>query len=42
VEDSREPIAALYFAAIQAGLDRNYARMERIFAEVIDRSLAGS
>ena len=31
-----------YFAAIQAGLDRNYARMERIFSGVIDRSLAGS
>lgn len=31
-----------YFAAIQAGLDRNYARMERIFAAVIDRSLAAS
>lgn len=31
-----------YFAAIQAGLDRNYERMERIFAEIIDRSLAAS
>jgi len=36
VGDSREPIAALYFAAIQAGLDRNYARMERICAGIID------
>ncbi len=31
-----------YFAAIQAGLDRNYKRMERIFAAIIDRILAGS
>jgi cell filamentation protein len=31
-----------YFAAIQPGLDRNYERMERIFAEIIDRSLAAS
>lgn len=31
-----------YFGAIQAGLDRNYERMERIFAEIIDRSLAAS
>lgn len=30
------------FAAIQAGLDRDYTRMERIFSGVIDRSLAGS
>lgn len=29
-----------YFAAIQAGLDRNYAPMERLFAEIIERSLA--
>jgi cell filamentation protein len=31
-----------YFGAIQAGLDRNYERMERIFAAIIDRSLAAS
>jgi len=31
-----------YFKAIQAGLDRNYDWMERIFAEIIDRSLAAS
>jgi cell filamentation protein len=31
-----------YFGAIQAGLDRNYERMARIFAEIIDRSLAAS
>jgi cell filamentation protein len=30
-----------YFAAVRAGLDRNYRPMERIFAEVIERSLAG-
>ena len=29
-----------YFAAIQAGLDRNYEPMEGILAETIDRSLA--
>jgi cell filamentation protein len=27
-----------YFAAVQAGMDRNYAPMERIFREVIDRT----
>lgn len=31
-----------YFAAIQAGMDRNYEPMEGIFAEIIDRSLAAS
>lgn len=31
-----------YFVAIQAGLDRNYAPMERIFAEIIERSVAAS
>ena len=31
-----------YFAAVRAGLDRNYRPMERIFAEVIGRSVAGS
>jgi cell filamentation protein len=30
-----------YFAAVKAGLDRNYRPMERIFSEVIERSLAG-
>ena len=30
-----------YFAAIQAGMDRNYAPMAGIFAELIERSLAG-
>lgn len=29
-----------YFAAVQAGLDKNYALMERLFAEIIERSLA--
>ena len=29
-----------YFAAVQAGLDKNYAPMERLFAEIIERSLA--
>jgi cell filamentation protein len=29
-----------YFAAIQAGMDRNYGPMEKLFARIIDRSLA--
>ncbi|MGQ0656805.1 MAG: Fic/DOC family protein [Chromatiales bacterium] len=29
-----------YFAAVRAGLDKNYKTMERLFAEIIDRSLA--
>ena len=29
-----------YFAAVQAGLYKNYAPMERLFAEIIERSLA--
>ena len=28
-----------YFAAVQAGMDRNYAPMEKIFSDVIDRTL---
>ena len=31
-----------YFAAVRAGLDKNYRPMERIFAEVIERSVAES
>ena len=31
-----------YFAAVQAGLDKSYALMERLFAEIIERSLASS
>ncbi len=31
-----------YFAAVQAGLDRNYQPMERIFAEIIERSVVES
>jgi cell filamentation protein len=31
-----------YFAAIQAGLDRNYSPMEQLFAEIIERSLASN
>ena len=31
-----------YFAAIQAGMDRNYEPMEGILAEIIERSLAVS
>ncbi|MGV3627295.1 MAG: Fic/DOC family protein [Betaproteobacteria bacterium] len=29
-----------YFAAVRAGLDKNYALMELLFAEIIERSLA--
>lgn len=31
-----------YFAAVQAGLDKNYAPMERLFAGIIERSLAST
>lgn len=31
-----------YFAAVQEGLDKNYRRMEQLFAEIIERSLASS
>lgn len=31
-----------YFAAVQMGMDRNYQPMERLFAEIIERSLASS
>jgi cell filamentation protein len=31
-----------YFAAVQAGMDRSYAPMAKLFAEIIDRSLAAS
>lgn len=31
-----------YFAAVQAGLDKNYKPMEQLFAEIIERSLAAS
>ena len=31
-----------YFAAVQAGLDKNYGPMERLVAEIIERSLASS
>jgi cell filamentation protein len=31
-----------YFAAVQTGLDKNYQPMERLFAEIIERSLASS
>ena len=31
-----------YFAAVQAGLERNYAPMERLFSEIIEWSLASS
>jgi cell filamentation protein len=31
-----------YFAAVQAGVDKNYKPMERLFAEIIERSLAAS
>jgi cell filamentation protein len=31
-----------YFAAVQMGLDKNYGPMERLFAELIERSLSAS
>lgn len=31
-----------YFAAVQAGLDRNYQPMEKIFVEIIEQSVAES
>ena len=31
-----------YFAAVQAGLDKNYKPMEQLFAEIIERSVAAS
>jgi cell filamentation protein len=31
-----------YFAAIQRGMDRDYQPMERLFAVIIERSLAGT
>jgi hypothetical protein len=31
-----------YFAAVQAGLDRNYAPMAAIFSSLIERSLGGA
>lgn len=31
-----------YFAAVQMGLERNYRPMERLFAEIIEQSVAPS
>ncbi len=31
-----------YFSAVQAGLDKNYEQMGRIFTEIIERSVAAS
>lgn len=31
-----------YIAAVQAGMDKNYKAMERLFTEIIERSLASS
>lgn len=31
-----------YFTAVQAGLDHDYKRMERLFGQIIEKSLAGS
>ncbi len=31
-----------YFAAVQAGLDKNYGPIERLFTEIIEQSLASS
>lgn len=39
IAEERKPA---YFAAIQAGLDKNYEPMERLFADIIERSVASS
>jgi hypothetical protein len=39
---SKEKKKQAYFAAVQAGLERDYGPMERLFAEIIERSLASS
>lgn len=31
-----------YFAAVRAGIDRNYLPMKRLFADVIEKSLPAS
>ena len=31
-----------YFAAIQAGMDKNYQSMEKLFAGIIEKSVASS
>ena len=31
-----------YFAAVQAGMDRNYLPMQGLFVRIIDRSVAGA
>lgn len=31
-----------YFSAIQDGLDKNYGTMEKLFSEIIEKSLATS
>ena len=31
-----------YFAAVQAGLDKNYKPMEKVFSEIIERTLSTS
>jgi len=31
-----------YFAAVQAGLDRNYKPMELLFSEIIESSISAS
>ena len=31
-----------YFAAVQAGMDKNYQPMERLFAGIIEKSVASS
>ena len=31
-----------YFAAIQAGMDKNYQPMEKLFAGIIEKSVASS
>lgn len=33
---------ARYFAAVQAGMDRNYQPMQELFVRIIDRTVAGA
>lgn len=36
------PTKSNYFVAVQAGMDRNYDPMEKLFAEIIERSIQAS
>lgn len=40
--DITGPRRARYFAAVQAGMDRNYGPMQELFVRIIDRTVAGA